>query len=258
MANFKNWLERNETEFYHATTTGASGEKLNSFRDKGIVPHSASGHGQGSGYYTFTGKADAARHSMDLTSPEPKFRVGDDAVTGSRHGGDPMVVVHRGVLNPRDYDFDHEIHADMGLKFLKAYHNQINKSLDGNPLTTPEFKVYGIYVDPGDKFIVIWIRDPNEPGFDPSKARAWSDYVHYPITGNKGDMMQAEEVGLIVRALLDQRPEIGALYKAVLRSVQKNDSKEPNKTSRAWKYVGGQPITPSAIKVRRDNKWGNA
>lgn len=254
MGAFKNWLERKETEFYHATTTGRGNEKLRSFTDRGIVPHSASGHGQGSGYYTFTGKKDAAHHAMGLTSPEPKFRVGDDSVSGTKHGGNPMVVIHKGVLNPRDYDFDHEVHSEYGLKFLAAYHDQINKALKGAPLDCDEFKVYEVYVDPG-KLIVFWITDPYRPGFDPNKAQAWNDYIHFPLTGMKGNVAAAEEIGMILKSLLAQKPEIGALYKKMLRSVQKNASKTPNSVGRAWKYVGQDPIQPHDIKVRADNKW---
>jgi hypothetical protein len=269
ITSFIEWAklrERREMELYHGTSTGANDEKLAAFRDKGIVPRSATGHGQGAGYYTFTNKAKVAQHAMDLVPKDgmpTRFKTGQDAVSSSRHGGNPMVVVHKGVLNPRDYDYDHEIHPEYAMKFLVANVDWINKLLRQRPATIEDThgtggdSVYYIQLSKKSGVMALWLTDVYSPDFDQNTAQAWQDYTTYDINDPGGDMMQAEELGQLLQSLRRDHQELNTAYMQFVRSIQKHDSKL-GKVDKGIKYVGDQPITPDRIAVLHKDKWNRA
>ncbi len=263
---FKDWLneqlsqlERNEIELYHGTTTGKNDEKLNSFK-QGIKPLSSNGFNQGAGYYTFSdqdaakSQAIALRRSAGIPWDGPK--VGPDTVTGSGHGGSPMVVTHKTILNPRDYDLDRELQSADIVKFMSSKVDEIDQLLKQSPITLPTSQtsvassnLISMFSMPEKGCIGFWLVDPE--AIDTSKAQRDKEYVIYT---SKGDIYEAEELNTILKELTSKSASLANDYKAFIRSIMKQVSRG-NAQPRAFKYVGDKQISPNKIMTHANNQW---
>lgn len=244
--NFKVWLERREIDLYHGTTTGKDDKSFKSFK-QGIDPTLATGHGQGSGYYTFTDKETAKQHAQSLVGFENRPK------TYIQHSGNPMVVNHKAVLNPRDYDLDREIQSEDIVKFMVSNRDLINKSLSTRPVTLSQMSdsvvpetLYAMF--PYKNSIGFWLDDLRKPEFNP-KTSNWTTIRLNTTDGG-------EDLNSFMGVLFKQQPEIGKLYKSFIRSIMKQTSRG-NASHRAFKYVGSERLQPDRLMVKSNDGWVN-
>ena len=264
MKTFRKWLlERRAVDLYHGTTTGQDNATLQSFRDKGIKPHSASGYGQGSGYYAFSGDPTA-------TGPAKAKRAIDQAVsllgpdgpkTFQQHSGNPMVVVHQAKLNPKDYQLDAEIQHEDLMSFIKSNLPTINKLLESNPITisgdqlmttAADVTIYAVnYVAKYNGF-VFWNVPKNQI---PSK-KTYNDNTNLFFYIDKTSVHDAADLNVVLKNIFEKFPELQKLHQSFVRSIMKRTA-EGRAKPRAWKYVGNDPLTPTRLNVGTSQGWSN-
>lgn len=263
MKTFQQFLqERRAIDLYHGTTTGEDDATLQSFR-QGIKPHSASGHGQGSGYYAFsgdpmaTGPAKAKRaidHAVSLLGPNsPK--------TWQQHAGNPMVVAHQAKLNPRDYQLDAEIQHEDFMHFIKSNLSTIDKLLKSKPITISadelitsiaDITIYGADYVPKFNGFVFW----NVPENQIPKKIIYNDNTNMFFYADKGDVNDAAELNAILKNIFEKFPELQKLYQSFSRAIMKRTA-EGRLKPRAWKYVGDEPLKPTRLNVGTPKGWSN-
>ena len=248
---FKNWLERKEVDLYHGTTTGDDEKNLKSF-NQGIKPKSSSGHGQGAGYYAYSDKEYAKNHAQSLLG-------GSSPKTFQQHSGNPMVVTHKSILNPKEYELDKEIQSADIFNFFRSNEDYISGLLKKNPITVDPsnyddvsiakpFKMYGFFYWPKYKAIGVWVVDPTK--IDTSQAKSHVDYYVF-MPNNVND---AADLNLIMNKLFESFPELGQKYKSFSRVLMKRAS-EGRLKNKAWKYVGDKPIQPDRLMVKSNDGW---
>jgi hypothetical protein len=298
IASFKEWterrmlLERNAITMYHGTTTGPNNEKLQAFMNQGIQPMSASGHGQGAGFYLFTNFNTAAEHAKALMVPVNPNNMfgghvrtqGADTVTGSGHGGAPMVIAIQDVLNPTEYQFDLEVNPQSIMGFLTNYASEINKYMpisvsqkqrQGGVTDEAGGTVYHVaFVAPDAwhrKHKKIWLlyKDPStlnpidqqrlQHGLPPSEEPLTRgvDYAEY--SPKDGGVYSAQQINAFLQALFEKAPELQQGYNSINRSAQKGLSQGSfGQDGQAIKYIGAEPKQPSQISVFYNNQWTDA
>jgi hypothetical protein len=264
MKTFREYLlERRAVDLYHGTTTGKDDATLQSFRDSGIKPHSASGHGQGSGYYSFSGDPTA-------TGPTKAKRAINQAVsllgpnspkTWQQHAGNPMVVVHQAKLNPKEYQLDAEIQHEDLMKFVKSNLPTINKLLESNPITISEneFKqigvditIYGVNYVPKFNGFVFW----NVPKDKIPSYKTYNDNTNVFFYIDKTTVDDAADLNAILKNIFEKFPELQKLYRSFSRVIMKRTA-EGRAKPRAWKYVGDEPLKPTRLNVGTPQGWSN-
>ena len=260
--SFQSFLERKQISLYHGTTTGEDESNLNSFLQKGIKPHSSTGWGQGSGYYSYSGDPsgdglDGAKRAYD----HAKALITPDAArTAISHSGRPMVVSHKAMLNPKDYELDKELESKDLQRFMLSKVGVINRFLkaksgfevmpnseQGGSFANP-FKIYEIFkykTKNGESLIGFWFKDPRT--LDISKVQANDSDTNIIIKPN--NLNDASDLNIIMKSLFDNIPELSLDYKRYVRSIMKRTA-EGRAKPRAWKYVGDQQLSPDAIKVQ--------
>jgi len=254
--------ERQTTTLYHATTTGPNDEKLHAFM-QGIQPHASTGHGQGTGTYYFTNLDQAKRHAIMLHRKWLDY-TDKDPITGSEHGGRPMIVAYQDQLNPNEYELDYEVQALHILRFLKNYLPEINRYLNTHPAHgTGRLSDYTIYhIDNTVDTLRVWTTDPTTL----EGPAHYYDYHQIPFDslyekGGHGTMSIARSLHEVLTAIT-QNHEIHRAYKAFTRSIQKNEKQNPTQSEpvkRAWKYTGYETKTPSQILVNTNgDQWIDA
>jgi hypothetical protein len=247
MKTFNEWLnERKMVPLYHGTTTGNEDQNLRSFRDKGIKPLSASGHGQGAGYFSFSDAPTAARHAMSLLGPNsPK--------TFQMHSGKPMVVAHQAELNPKDYELDAEVQKDDIFAFLKSNRAIVDDVLAKNPVSIEAEKlktmavpvtVHGMVWVPKLNGLAFWIRPEGER----SGSQVDDGKTNIFFGEGRWSVDDAADFNAVVASIFERDPKIQKRYKSFVRSIMKRTA-EGRAKHRAWKYVGDKAIKPSRIRV---------
>ncbi len=253
MYDFITWIEskvekKDFIELYHGTTTGDDMERLKSFQQKGILPKSSSGHGQGSGYYAWSNQKNAERHADSLLgNNSPK--------TFQMHGGQPMVVSHKAKLNPKDYELDKEVHSQDIFKFFQSNENLINNLLKSKPIVVEpsdngtyvvSITLYSMFFEPKFNALGFWLTDTETAGFDIKNVKQDKDYTY--ILPNRAD--DAADLNGIMQALMNQFPELAKIYKSFIRTIMKRSS-EGRANPRAYKYVGDQPLKVNNVMARQ-------
>ena len=250
---FKTWIERDQIDLYHGTTTGKEDERLKSFQQQGIKPKSSGGYGQGAGYYAYSGKDQAKAHSQSLLGQ-------DGPKTFQQHSGNPMVVTHKAELNPKDYELDKEVQGQDLANFFKSKQDEVSKMLKARPITVQPHETAGTFINPltlhsmfyhpSWNAIGFWLVDPDT--IDVNKAQDGKDYVSF----QPNNVHDAADLNLIMNQLFTELPRLSQDYKAFSRSIMKRSS-EGRASPRAWKYVGDKPITPDRLMVQSGNQWSN-
>lgn len=230
---FNEWLMLKEAisirPVWHGTMTGPNNEILFNFKNKGVQPMSATGHGQGSGFYVFTQFKTAAGHALNLANPSDyNFK------TNALIGGKPLVVEIAAKLHPDAWDIDYEANAMVVQNFLHENPNLITGKSNDN------FKV--------NRFI----QRGGRQGFSYTNEITGSLYDFDPHPSSKSDTIGAEEGALISKMynLLKQgNPEIDHAFKTSFFD------KIPANQSVALKYVGNTTLPVQKMYVHDGQTW---
>jgi hypothetical protein len=237
MKTFKHYLEErqmklfstNPVELYHATNTGADDGVLQSFKSKGITPRSSTGWGQGSGFYVFSDKNTAIKHSASIKD--------DSITTNAQQDGHPMVVTVQEIVDPEKWDLDYELNS-------KSIINWLHDNFD---------KAQSLLSDDSDG--VQLNRKRTGSVLDAQDQTVMSKGIQTKL-GGKRSMMYSQGASSLAR---------GETLSQIMNKLQEKDPAMIHRFEEllfanmpsgfALKYVGNEPLKPKSIEVYKDGNW---
>jgi len=215
------WLAKysqSNMDFYHASNSGSDNSTLDSLR-QGIKTDMAQGYGQGSGFYVWTNKQDAIRHSQDFGT----------------NNGYPIIITISVGLTPENFDLDHEVMSSLTGNFISSTWDQLFKRL---PEGSVNMEGRGVIDIASSKKLTN-----GNMQFFISGTR--SRFTLSPNT--ESSIGVGESFGSIFNAIQKNFPQASSQFEqqALNDTVQKGG---------ALKYVG-QSIRPSKIEALVNNQW---
>lgn len=237
MLHFKEWLVERQmmmfstrpVELYHGTYTGSGDAVLRSFKEKGILPNIATGHGQGHGFYVWSDKRSAAGHTSAIAN-DPMVSTNADL------NGSPMIVTVEAVMDPEKWDLDYETNREKMIEWLYDNHEMANEIA-------------------GEEGVRVQNRFDREiPGRDDQMVMSKGVQFREP-SGRRSTHYAKGESG--IRA--------GELIASIMNKIQHKDAATIHRFEElffanmgpgvAVKYVGSQPLKPEKIEVLKDGRW---
>lgn len=237
-----NWIKEavSYRELFHGTNTGVNNSNIDSFKKNGINSGISGGHGQGHGFYAWTGDAAAKNHALQLVSKERSF------VSNAVTDGMPMVVKFVAGIHPSEWEIDFELNYAVIRKFIYDNFDYIkNLALEFNVIDAEE----GI----NDTYKLRNKYDDDQKAFNLTKNNRGLKGFNLDDRSNEGDIGNARIFNAIIDGIKNSKgSELWNQFKAAFFDrMPSSDSKN----AIALKYVGERPIKISEIYVYNNGQW---
>ena len=218
--------------FYHATTTGESGEHLESFLGSGARVDIAQGHGQGKGFYVWRGRGKAVHHATQQIKLEEE------------RPGKLMLVKVKGEYNPADWNIDYEANAGLVAQFVYENFDKFKEMGDldiPSSLDHAKTKIMPsrsrVIVSPKDKSVNLYLAGIGGFGIKNSDSTQF--------LGDDYGIQRGAYLSYLMQRMQKQFPDL----------VRKFEEENLRKVD-ALKYVGREPLKVEGIELMdEDRTW---
>jgi hypothetical protein len=217
-------------ELYHASNTGKGNSVLNSFKTRGILSNLAQGYGQGEGFYVFSDKKSAIKHSNEIIK-------GDSITTKAEKDGYPMVVTVEAIPDPEKWDLDYELNYSILIDWLHDNFEKFQDLVSDNEVGL-KAKMYRNVYNHKDEFVPSkGITFKSGRGISSRFSKSWS----------QNDIGLGQMLGSVINKIQEKDPETVRKFEELFFANMRPGV--------AIKYVGNEALQPKKIEVFKDENW---